>query len=309
MGQTLEKPALSKETHTGNSEYFVYGISGMQGYRLSMEDAHNHIAKVEISSTLQKKLGDDVELSYFGVYDGHSGHEAAVYLSNNLLNNLLKEGDSNDIFSEETIKKAWLDTDSQLEKWCLQEGIYPGSTCVTALIKRQKDKIEIIVPNVGDSRSVLCAMGRCEPMSYDHKPVNDGEKRRIIASGGFVDFGRVNGTLAVSRAFGDISYKDNKSKIAEEQAVTAVPEIKRITLDLNQVKESSEQTFLVLACDGIWDVMKNEEVCIWIKKKLVEQKEKGAIDMGKLCEELLDHCVLGLESKDNVSVCVVLLNK
>jgi serine/threonine protein phosphatase PrpC len=137
-------------------------------------------------------------------------------------------------------------------------------------------------------------MGRTEPMSYDHKPTNDAEKRRIIASGGFVDFGRVNGTLAVSRAFGDFSYKDNKSKPQEEQAVSCVPEIKRIVLDLNLVRESPEPTFLILACDGIWDVMKNEEACQWVKNKLIDQKKNGDINLGKLCEEMLDHCVLDL---------------
>jgi len=306
MGQTLEKPAVTKDTHTGKLEgVFSYGISGMQGYRLSMEDAHNHIAKVELSPDLERQLGEESTLSFFGVYDGHSGAEAAQFLSNNLLVNLLKESEQkNDILNDDVITKCWLQTDDQLDKWCVQEGLFPGSTCVTALLKRIGDKVDIVVPNVGDSRSVLCKYGKVEPMSYDHKPTNDGEKRRIIASGGFVDFGRVNGTLAVSRAFGDISYKDNKSKPAQEQAVTAVPEIKRENIDLNEVKTSSEVSFLVLACDGIWDVMKNEECVQWVKKKLAEQKEKSnGYDLGKLCEEMLDHCVLELESKDNVSLC------
>lgn len=308
MGQTLEKPALTKDTHSGKIEnYLAYGISGMQGYRLSMEDAHNHIAKVELTDSQKKQFGEG-DLSFFAVYDGHSGHEAAQYLSTNLLNNLLKELEVNpNILSDETIKKIWLQTDDNLEKWCVQEGIYPGSTSITAFLKRVGDKVEIVVPNVGDSRSVLCKLGKTEPMSFDHKPMNDVEKRRIIASGGFVDFGRVNGTLAVSRAFGDMSYKDNKSKGQEEQAVTALPEIKRETIDLQEVNASNDYSFLILACDGIWDVMKNEECCQWVKKKLNEQKEKTqTYDLGKLCEELLDHCVLELESKDNVSVIVVL---
>jgi protein phosphatase 2C family protein 2/3 len=308
MGQTLEKPALTKDTHTGKIDnYISFGISGMQGFRLSMEDAHNHIAKVELNDTHKNNL-EGCDLSFFAVYDGHSGDEAAQYLSTNLLTNWCKELEINkDALLDENIKKIWLQTDANLEKWCVQEGIYPGSTSITSFLKRNGQKVEIIVPNVGDSRSVLCKMGKMEPMSYDHKPTNDGEKRRIIASGGFVDFGRVNGTLAVSRAFGDITYKDNKSKNQEEQAVTAVPEIKRETLDLGEVNASNELSFLILACDGIWDVLKNEEAVQWVKKKLNEQKEKTQqYDLGKLCEEMLDHSVLELDSKDNVSVIVIL---
>jgi protein phosphatase PTC2/3 len=105
-----------------------------------------------------------------------------------------------------------LETDADLEKVCLQEGIFPGTTCCTVFIKRIGDEIEVICPNVGDSRSVLCNMGKTDPLSYDHKPTNELEKKRILSSGGFVEFGRVNGTLAVSRAFGDISYKVRFSK-------------------------------------------------------------------------------------------------
>jgi protein phosphatase 2C family protein 2/3 len=138
MGQTLEKPALTKDTHTGSNEYLTYGISGMQGYRLTMEDAHNHISKVEVTSTLQKKIGEDVLLSFFGVYDGHSGSEAAQYLSTNLLANLLRDGEQGDIFSDETIKKTWLETDLQLEKWTVQEGTYPGSNLCYCIAQTQQ---------------------------------------------------------------------------------------------------------------------------------------------------------------------------
>lgn len=72
-----------------------------------------------------------------------------------------------------------------------------GCTAVAALITEEND---IIVANAGDSRIVLSTAGKAKPMSYDHKPGNKGENSRIVAAGGFVEFGRVNGELVYSLA-------------------------------------------------------------------------------------------------------------
>lgn len=74
--------------------------------------------------------------------------------------------------------------------------------------------------NVGDSRAVACVAGVAVPLSYDHKPANEGEAKRIVAAGGWVEFNRVNGNLALSRALGDFAFKKNEQKSAEEQIVT-----------------------------------------------------------------------------------------
>lgn len=74
--------------------------------------------------------------------------------------------------------------------------------------------------NVGDSRAIACVNGVVDVLSVDHKPSNEGELKRIIAAGGWVEFNRVNGNLALSRALGDFIFKRNKKKLAEEQIVT-----------------------------------------------------------------------------------------
>lgn len=85
-------------------------------------------------------------------------------------------------------------------------------------------------------------------MSYDHKPDNPEEMRRIEAAGGFVEEGRVRGILSLSRALGDLEYKLNKKIGIEAQMITCVPEIKKVEL-------TAEDKFLVIACDGIWDCL------------------------------------------------------
>ena len=103
-----------------------------------------------------------------------------------------------------------------------------------------------------------------QQLSFDHKPNNELESKRILAAGGWVEFNRVNGNLALSRALGDFVFKRNEAKKAEEQIVTAYPdvEIKDITTD---------HEFIVLACDGIWDVLSNEEVLEFVRTRIAQQ--------------------------------------
>lgn len=81
-------------------------------------------------------------------------------------------------------------------------------------------------------------------ISWKNKCLHDtGEKARISAAGGFVDFGRVNGNLALSRAIGDFEFKKSAELAPEQQIVTAFPDVV-----IHDVSEDDE--FLVIACDG-----------------------------------------------------------
>lgn len=105
--------------------------------------------------------------------------------------------------------------------------------------------------NVGDSRAVASLGGRVVPLSHDHKPTNEAESKRIVAAGGWVEYNRVNGNLALSRALGDFVFKKNTARRPEEQIVSAEPDILRVDL-------TDDLEFVVMACDGIWDVLSNQ---------------------------------------------------
>ncbi|KAL0485300.1 protein phosphatase 2C [Acrasis kona] len=244
MGQILDKPVTEKHTHNGENNFLLYGCSSMQGFRISMEDRHNFIADitrekdapVEIKNFL--KSNPESNLSYFAVYDGHSGDSCADYLSKNILRNVLtEEVNSNTKLTEESllrndiaIQRGFMKTDYDFEV-AGQGDDDSGTTAITNIIKKTKDgKIELICANTGDSRCVAYVSGKTEPMSYDHKPTNALEKERIVKAEGYVEYGRVNGTLAVSRAFGDLPYKRCAKVPREAQAVTALPDIKRHTI-------------------------------------------------------------------------------
>ena len=184
----------------------------------------------------------------------------------------------------------------------------------------------VVCANTGDSRAVLCRGGEAVALSHDHKPYNPGEKERIEAAGSHVKFNRVNGDLAVSRALGDFVYKRCETVTEAEQAVTAFPDV-----IVEQRTERDE--FVVLACDGIWDVMSSQEVCDKVREMLINgrpppppadstaegeednmagrpplpQSPQRPWDLGAVAECLIDHC-LRLGSRDNMSVIVVLLD-
>ncbi|KAK4693202.1 protein phosphatase PTC2/3, partial [Phenoliferia sp. Uapishka_3] len=152
--------------------------------------------------------------------------------------------------------------------------------------------------NAGDSRSVLSVGGVAKPMSFDHKPTNTGENARIVAGGGFVEFGRVNGNLALSRALGDFEFKQSPQLDAEHQVVTADP-------DINIHEHTPEDEFLVIACDGIWDVLSSQQTIDYVRRGIAQRKELSVI-----CEELMTSCLApdsdwGGVGCDNMTVLLV----
>lgn len=145
---------------------------------------------------------------------------------------------------------------------------------------------ELYVANAGDSRCVLCRDGEAVELSLDHKPEDQPEMERIVKAGGKVtDDGRVNGGLNLSRALGDHAYKKNKDLPAEEQMISALPDIKTATLDLEK------DEFMVLACDGIWNFMSSQNVVNFIRARL----QKGETKISKICEEVCASFVIRIQ--------------
>jgi len=201
-------------------------------------------------------------------------------------------------------ERANANDDASDERWT---GPQAGATSVVVCVRGDT----AYCANAGDSRAVLARKGgEAVDMSEDHKPTNEGERKRIVNAGGFVSEGRVNGSLALSRALGDFEYKTNKELDERQQAVTAFPEIREFKL-----REGDE--FMILACDGIWDVVSSQECVNFVRERLVKHAQSGESDelkLSQICEELCDRCLApdtrgsGLGC-DNMSVVVVLLKQ
>ncbi|KAI9250296.1 phosphatase 2C-like domain-containing protein [Sporodiniella umbellata] len=260
MGQTLSEPVTTKDTTEGIDSQLMYGTSSMQGWRESMEDAH--------ISLLNEKA-----IALFAVMDGHGGKRVAQYSRDHLAQHIT----CSEKFKKGDIRQSLIDSFLEMDQALYQQFPNDTSGC-TAIVALLKEKM-LYIANVGDSRAVICKQGKAFALSKDHKPYDPIEYKRIKESGNSVYSKRVNGTLALSRALGDFKFKRAYHLSPEKQAVTAYPDIQEYEL-------TKEDEFMVLACDGIWDCMTNQQVVDFIRSKL-----NHAMPLAWVCERLLDHCL------------------
>ncbi|KAI6092191.1 PP2C-domain-containing protein [Hypoxylon rubiginosum] len=275
MGQTLSEPVVDKVSDKGEDDRLLYGVSAMQGWRISMEDAHCTILDLLTPQSDDEKKVHPSRLSFFGVFDGHGGDKVAQFAGKNIFDILKKQDTFKAGKYDQSLKDTFLATDRAILSDPQYEEEVSGCTACCGLISSDK----IFIANAGDSRSVLGVKGRAKPLSFDHKPQNEGEKARITAAGGFVDFGRVNGNLALSRAIGDFEFKKSAELAPEQQIVTAFPDV--VTHEI-----SDDDEFLVIACDGIWDCQSSQAVVEFVRRGIAAKQE-----LDKICENMMDNCL------------------
>ncbi|RHY77465.1 hypothetical protein DYB30_007069, partial [Aphanomyces astaci] len=277
MSRFLSEPITTKHSHqlTAPKLNLNIGYSSMQGWRDTMEDAD--VVEIDIPG--------NVNGACFAIFDGHGGDHVAkaVY---ELLYQALSQG--------------FLKTDESIRN---NEAVGGNADEVgaTGLLVIVTEK-HIFSANIGDSRCILSKSQNQSPiqMSLDHKPDHETEKLRIVAAGGTVFRGRVCGGVAVSRSFGDYWFKRNEEgkpdKKPWEHLVIAEPCVNVQPRDL--IKDE----FLVLCCDGIYDVMSNEQV-----QRFVRDRFKAGKSPKEVSELLMDEC-LNKGSRDNMSVIIVVFN-
>ncbi|KAB5588992.1 Protein phosphatase [Ceratobasidium theobromae] len=280
MGQTLSEPVTTKNSDSGGDERYMYGVSEMQGWRISMEDAHATVLKLDPHS------GN----AFFAVFDGHGGSTIAKYAGSHVHERLRSDAGYQSKDYKAALKRAFLGTDDDLRADPAFFHDPSGCTAVAALLTEDK----ILVANAGDSRSVMSVKGVVKELSFDHKPQNPcayasffasrahfplAETSRITAAGGYVEYNRVNGNLALSRAIGDFEFKQNYAIQPEQQIVTANP-------DITEHDVTEEDEFIVLACDGIWDCLTSQQVIDCVRRLVAQRK-----DLGEICEIIMDRCV------------------
>ncbi|KAG9144458.1 hypothetical protein Leryth_014499 [Lithospermum erythrorhizon] len=312
-----------------------YGTSSVCGRRRDMEDA----VAVHPSFCRTSEFDDDQDFSkfhFFGVYDGHGCSHVAMKCRQRLHDLVKEEVSKMNEEVEELVKwknaleKSFIKMEEEIIAWnksmvgasCRCELQTPecdavGSTAVVAILTPFK----IIVANVGDSRAILCRNAQPVPLSIDHKPDRPDELNRIQAAGGRViywDGARVQGMLAMSRAIGDNYLKPY---------VICEPEV-TIT------DRSDDDECLIIASDGLWDVVSNETACGVVRMCLKGKAQmclkgkgpgvgvpgggascsspSGRDDSDKACSDasmLLTKLALARRSADNVSVVVIDLRK
>ncbi|TVU08055.1 hypothetical protein EJB05_41440 [Eragrostis curvula] len=228
--------------------------------------------------------------AFYGVFDGHGGKHAADFVCSNLPRFIVEDkGFPGEI--EKAVSSAFLQTDAAFADACsLNCSLDSGTTALAALVVGRS----LLVANAGDCRAVLCRRGKAIEMSRDHKPSCNREKTRIEASGGYIDDGYLNGQLNVTRAIGDWHMEGMKA-LGGLGPLSAEPEV--MTMDLTE-----EDEFLIMGCDGIWDVFRSQNAVDFTRRKLQEHNDPAAC-----CKELVDEA-MKRKSGDNLSAVVVCFN-
>eukprot|EP00937_MAST-01D_sp_MAST-1D-sp2_P002280 g2280.t1 len=295
MGSFLDKPVMEKEVVECAGNGLRCAVSAMQGWRAGQEDAH----------TLAPRMPGQEDHAFFAVYDGHGGEQSAVYASEHMIPCVTstheweryaacEDNASGDaaVLVGRALRRAFLDCDAQMRARPEACSEASGCTAVAAIISPHF----IVVANAGDSRCVLARDGGAQPMSFDHKPFMERERERIEAAGGCVTRRRVNGDLAVSRALGDYSYKQSAELPAEAQQVSAEPDIEI------QRRDGTEE-FLLIACDGIWDVLSNQQAVEYVRQNL-RCYMQPRLPLANATSDLVDTCFVK-GSRDNMSALLV----
>jgi protein phosphatase 2C family protein 2/3 len=260
---------------------------------------------------------NDKNTFFFAVYDGHGGNGCSLYLKENLhhyIKNFSKDSinEAINLVEENFIKNEALNEKGEIKD--------PSGSCgIIALIQQNK----LIIANVGDSRLVLFKKSSLFFSTEDHKPGSPSEKSRIEKAGGTIyqtpslfplhqngkeietPWRVLPGRLSVSRTFGDVEAK-NENLGGMKNVVVALPDITEIELD-------DEFNFLVLGCDGIFDVLSNEEIleCVKIVIKEKDIKDLTNVNLSELCGYIADMIIkssLAKDSYDNVSCIVIAIN-
>jgi len=285
MGLGLTHPVSSKILYRSGNPFFRVGATSMHGWRETMEDAH----------TIILSLDKHPESAFFGIFDGHSGSVCSKFVAEILPKNL----DKITQWNENDIARVVMETDQEFLDSEQFRNKDDGSAGIFTIVSYNAamGKYTLLNANIGDSRTVLAQKQsdgtyHTVACTFDHKPTNEEERRRIEEAGGSVQMSRVDGQLALSRAFGDRMLKTLHLP-PEKRKVTANPEI--IT------KESTKEDFLFLACDGIYegDVFSREDVIKFIADQL-----KQTDDLASICAAVIDES-LKRGSRDNMTAMIV----
>jgi serine/threonine protein phosphatase PrpC len=273
--------------------------------------------------------------TFAAVFDGHGGDECSNYLVDALprhirthmlseqenLKNAVEQSrlanrqeQTEDAASElmrTILKSAYLKTDKDFIT--AKNAPQSGSTAATVLLFGRR----LFAANVGDSRVVLCrGGGQCVELTSDHKPSRPDEAARVRAAGGFILHKRVMGELAITRAFGDKSFKMGIKAMLEDEAeelaggggtdnteqdltaplVSAEPEIASMILSHND-------EFLLLACDGLFDVFRSQDAIALARQELIAHRGEPA----EVARILSDQAIRVRRSRDNVSILIIVL--
>ncbi len=277
------------------NDRIVLAVAWARGGRDYMQDAFS------VNLTTRTKDGP---LDFFGVFDGHgpNGENVSKFVAYKICQVVERQYDRTAQTFPQAIESACLLLDERLRKTAFlkdETGRVPGGTTCNAVWVKGR---ELHSCNLGDSRFVVAYDGRAVAVTDDHRATRRTEMARVYRAGGHVVDARVNGILSVTRAFGDFAFKSQRHLGPHEQLVSALPDVRTVDVD-------EHLDFMLVASDGVWDAVTNEEAIDFVIRLM-----KRAVPLPDICKRLIEACtvpvdpLLGIGS-DNMTVIIALFRE
>jgi len=232
------------------------------------------------------------------IFDGHGGANVARFLTHAVPHKLSSEFRKSDL---DTLKETLIKIEKHMMNEMSKISLNLQGSTATMTWYNTKQEI-LVVAQIGDSMAMIRDVNGARYLTRAHKPCELDEKKRIEAAGGSVicinGIDRVNGSLAVSRAYGDILYNE---------CVTCEPDIS--IFDMKSIWPSNRDIddlwYVLVASDGLWDVTTPSNVDSLIQKNWKLKREQRNSTLKTIIEDIALNIIdmaLILGTKDNVTV-------
>ena len=308
-----EVPSSSQQGRVG----LLVGAGRTKGNRPYMEDFDFCYRTMQLSDVYSA-------VSMLGVFDGHGGTECGQFMQDELpgiITSLIKNAthrNSCTMSLGEALHSAFIRAD---EDYLSGTSNSAGTTATVLLFEpggldrsgKWRGPGTVCIASTGDTRAVLCRGSVAIPLTIDHKATSPESIASVALAGGYVDRGRVMGSLAVGRALGDAhlkrgkNLKKNPKWSTPGEALTPNPDVLSFVPRRTGLNPGDDDKFIILASDGLWDVVSNQEAVDKVKAALEALSEPPTErDICRICESMAIEAVNKLGSKDNVTVEIAL---
>ena len=291
INQKTYNPNLAIEYETVKENYSIKSCNIVLEYSFREDQNIDSQPIMEDKSKSIENFNNNSNQMLFEIFDGHGGDDISNFLQQNFAQIYKQYLEINNYDIPKSLTNSFKDADKIIKESLTNIDGMGSTGTIIHLLWENNTKLMVYCGNVGDSRVSLISPTHIIRLSYDHRMSDEKEKNRILESGIEVIENRIGGELMLTRIFGDYEFK-NKNKKSNKKGVICEPFLSKIKIDLN-IKDQ----FLILASDGIWDLVSEKEI-----QQMIGMNNNSE----KLCAMIIKKA-LDKDAWDNMSVFAIKL--
>ena len=291
INQNSYKQNFAIEYETVKENYSIKSCNTVLEYSFREDQNIDSQPIMEDKSKSIENFNNNINQMLFEIFDGHGGDDISNFLQQNFAQIYKQYLEINNYDIPKSLTNSFIEADKIIKESLTNLDGMGSTGTIIHLLWENNTKLMVYCGNVGDSRVSLISPTHIIKLSYDHRMSDEKEKNRILESGIEVIENRIGGELMLTRIFGDYEFKI-KNKKNKRKGVICEPFLSKIKIDLN-IKDQ----FLILASDGIWDLVSEKEI-----QQMIEMSNNSE----KLCAMIIKKA-LDKDAWDNMSVFAIRL--